>query len=86
LTEREISVPQINPNSSATLRAIGPWIGATAALLVAAILLLRFIDTLHVSIQRGQDLRAGIHTSATDDRNADIRLADVGTRKQLTVR
>jgi hypothetical protein len=79
-------VHRAHPNLSETWRAVTPWIGATMALLIATVILSNFIDTLHVSIQRGQDLRAGIYTSATDDRNADIRLADVGTRKQLTVR
>lgn|GEM_PF-2405206 len=75
-----------NPDPSETLRAVAPWIGATMALLIAVVILSNFIDTLHVSIQRGQDLRAGVHASATADRNTDVHMADAGTRQQPTAR
>lgn len=74
------------PYPSKTVRVMARWIGVAAALLVAAIILLRFIDTLHVSIQRGQDLRAGVYTSATTDHNADIRLADASAPQRPNIR
>ena len=40
------------------LHGIAPWIAATAALLMAVVILSQFIDTLHLSIQRGQELRS----------------------------
>ncbi len=75
-----------NSNLPAGLRAIAPWIGATVALLIAVVILSRFIDTLHVSIQHGQDLRAGIHATATTDSNTDVHMADAGARQPATAR
>ena len=75
-----------NPSLPAGLRKVAPWIGATIALLVAAVILSRFIDTLQVSIQRGQDLRAGVHATATTDSNTELHMADAATTRPAPAR
>lgn len=61
-----------------SLQSIAPWIGATAALLVALVLLVQFIDTLHLSIARGEALRATLAATPSDT----IQLAGTGPRAQ----
>ncbi len=64
------------------LQSIAPWIAATAALLVAIMILSQFIDTLHVSIRRGEALRSTFQAQNIRAAPAVIHLADSGTRSQ----
>ncbi|MCZ4316987.1 hypothetical protein O4H66_26595 [Comamonadaceae bacterium G21597-S1] len=50
-------MPTTRPYWPQAMRTIAPWISATMAVLAAAVLLSQFIDTLHLSIERGQALR-----------------------------
>jgi hypothetical protein len=64
-------------------RTIAPWISASVAALTAAVLLSQFIDTLHVSIQRGEALRAAQAAPAHAQPPSDaIRMADTGSQLQ----
>ncbi len=62
------------------LHGIAPWIAATAALLMAVVILSQFIDTLHLSIQRGQELRSSQYEPSTRDLNVVAHMADSGDR------
>jgi hypothetical protein len=42
------------------VRTIMPWVVATAACLLASVILSSFIDTLHLSIQRGEAMRKAL--------------------------
>ena len=64
------------------LQSIAPWIAATAALLVAIVILSQFIDTLHVSIQRGEALRSTFQAQNIRAAPALMHLADSATRSQ----
>jgi hypothetical protein len=66
------------PHLSDAVHTIAPWIAATAACLLAAILLSQFIDTLHLSMQRGEALRAAMATQGTACPADSIRLAGNG--------
>ncbi len=71
-----------SPHWPSFLHTIAPWIGATAALLIAVVLLARFVDVLHLSIARGEALRATLAAQSTDVAPRTIRLADTGTQPQ----
>lgn len=61
-----------------SLRTIAPWLLATAAVLAAFVILSMFIDTLHLSMQRGDALRATLATQGTTTLGSDTRAAPSG--------
>lgn len=61
-----------------TLRSIAPWVVATVACLLAAIILTHFIATLHLSMARGEQLRATLAASETTTAAAGARKPDAG--------
>jgi hypothetical protein len=75
-------MPAIRFQWQHSLRSIAPWIGATAALLVALVLMVQFIDTLHLSIARGEALRATLAATATATPSDAIQFAGTGQRPQ----
>ena len=64
------------------LHGIAPWIAATAALLMAVVILSQFIDTLHVSIRRGEALRSSIQAHNSPAPHVSTYLADSGKHSQ----
>ena len=64
------------------LLSIAPWIAATAALLIAVVTLSQFIDTLHVSIRRGEALRSTFQVQSSHPPDAVVYLADSGKPTQ----
>lgn len=75
-------MPTNRSPSQPPLLAIAPWIGATAALLVALVLLVQFIDTLHLSIARGEALRAAQSAPAMATPTVAIQLAGTSLHTQ----
>ncbi len=72
-------MPQTRPSWPQALRTIAPWISATVAVLAAAVLLSQFIDTLHLSIERGEALRRAQAAPATIEAPATaVRVAGTG--------
>lgn len=61
-----------------SMRTIAPWLLATAATLAAFVILSMFIDTLHMSMQRGVTLRAALAAADMTVPGPDIRLAATG--------
>ncbi|MCB2002937.1 MAG: hypothetical protein R3E92_19515 [Burkholderiaceae bacterium] len=75
-------MPTTRPYWPQALRTIAPWISATIAVLAAAVLLSQFIDTLHLSIERGQALRkAQAAPAAVEAPAAAVRLAGASTQR-----
>jgi hypothetical protein len=64
-----------------SLRSIAPWIVATVACLLASIILSNFIATLHLSIERGEKLRATLAGAETATAMAGAR--EPGAGRQL---
>ncbi len=60
---------------SDTALALAPWILAAVACVLAFVLLAKFIDTLHMQMQRGQALRAGQSTTAVAQIGAQEHIA-----------
>ena len=75
-------MPATRPFLPDALHGIAPWIAATAALVIAVIMLSQFIDTLHVSIQRGEALRSAQYQPDTRAADAVTHMADSGERSQ----
>ena len=70
------------PQLPQAIRVIAPWISATAALLMAVVILSQFIDTLHVSIRRGEALRSSIQAHNSPAPHVSTYLADSGKHSQ----
>ena len=64
------------------LQSNAPWIAATAAILMAVVILSQFIDTLHVSIRRGEAFRSIIQAQNIGAPNVVMVLADSGKPSQ----
>ena len=60
---------------SDTAITLAPWIVATAACVLAFVLLAHFIDTLHFQMQRGQALQARLSASTVTSLEIDRRVA-----------
>lgn len=71
-----------NSHLSEALRTILPWITAGAAFLIAAVILSSFIDTLQLSIQRGDALREALAQQQTTRGMATTQMVDAGTYRQ----
>lgn len=58
------------------LKTILPWIIAGIACLIASVLLASFIDTLQLSMRRGEAMREALALQETARSNATTQLAD----------
>lgn len=62
-----------------SLRTVAPWLLATAATLAAFVILSMFIDTLHLSVQRGAALRTALAAQGTTPPVPDTHMAATDT-------
>ena len=56
---------------------LGVWFGLAVAILAAVVLLSNFVDALHVSIARGEAMRAAHRTVPATDFDADKQVLAV---------
>lgn len=73
---RETIMPTTRDRLPEALQTILPWIAAGAACLIAFVILSNFIDTLQLSIQRGEALRESLALQETTRSNVTTQLAD----------
>ncbi len=66
------------------LHTIVPWILSAAACLIASVILSSFIDTLHLSIRRGESLRETLAQQDSTRSNATTQMADAHSGQQRT--
>lgn len=62
-----------------TRQPVAVWIGLVLALLAAAVLLSNFVDALHVSMARGEAMRAAHQAAAPTDLGAGKQVLAVLT-------
>ncbi len=60
-----------------SLRTVAPWLLATTAALVACVILSMFIDTLHLSMRRGEALRLALAQMDTSRPAIDNRTTQI---------
>lgn len=65
------------------LHTIVPWILSAAACLIALVILSSFIDTLHLSIRRGETLREVLAQQDATRSNATTQMADAHASGQV---